>query len=180
MIKFHNLNTVVNSSNEVVVMNRHGEIAIQSEEGRDRERYTVLYGAKLMVKDGQEVKAGKVLAEWDPYNMPILTDVTGKVKFGDISEGVTIREQVDEVTGFSRKVVISFGGAEFRPRVTIKDENGKTAKISGTGAVARYLLPVGANIMVAEGEDILSGMLLLKSHENRQKQRILQEVCLEL
>ena len=162
MTKFHNLNTVVNSSNEIVVMNRHGEIAVQSEEGRDRERYTVLYGAKLMVKEGESVKAGKVLAEWDPYNMPILTDVTGKVKFGDISEGVTIREQVDEVTGFSRKVVTAFGGVEFRPRITIKDEKGKTAKLPGASSSARYLLPIGANIMVSEGEDILSGDVIAK------------------
>lgn len=162
MVKFHNLNTVVNSSNEVIVMNRRGEISVQSEEGRDREKYTVIYGARLMVKDGQKIKPGEVLAEWDPYNMPILTDVTGKVKFGDISEGVTIREQVDEVTGFSRKVVSNFGETEFRPRVTIKDKNGKTAKIPGTGGFARYLLPIGANIMVVEGEDILSGDVIAK------------------
>ncbi len=105
VIKFHNVKMVVNKEKSLTVMNRNGEIAIMDNEGREREKYQVIYGAKLLVKDGQKVKKGMLLAEWDPYTLPILTEVTGVIKFGDIQEGLSMQEQVDEVTGISRKVI---------------------------------------------------------------------------
>ncbi len=162
IVKFYNLRTAVNSYGETVAMNRNGEIAIQDEEGRDRERHPVVYGAKLKVKEGERVKAGKILVEWDPYTVPILTDCDGKVKFGDLIEGVTIREQVDEVTGLSRKVVVAYKSMDFRPRVSIKDETGKTARIPTTGSFARYPLPIGAVITVSEGDMVKAGDVIAK------------------
>ena len=87
-VKFINLKTVKNREGNLIVMNRNGEIAILDENGRERRRYSVIYGAKLRVKDGQKVKEGEMLAEWDPYSIPVLTEVSGRVKFGDIIEGV--------------------------------------------------------------------------------------------
>ncbi|HJU03548.1 MAG TPA: DNA-directed RNA polymerase subunit beta', partial [Nitrospiraceae bacterium] len=108
------------------------------------------------------VEAGQKLVEWDPYSLLILTDVGGKVAYGDIVEGVTMKEEFDEVTGLSRKVVIEHTGATLRPRISIKDEGGKTAKVSSAAAVARYLLPVGAHILVEKGGAVHPGDVLAK------------------
>src|SRR5262249_11584211 len=130
IVKFVNLNTVTNKDGDLVVMNRNGELAIVEipEPGRERERerYRIVYGAKLKKKNGAKVKAGELLAEWDPYTIPILTEVPGTVKFGDILEGVTMEERVDERTGLSTKVIIDCKDLDKRPRVSIKDEENKT------------------------------------------------------
>ncbi len=145
---------VRNKDNEWVVMNRNAKIAIVDENGREREKYPVVYGAKIKLKDGDRVELAQKLVEWDPYSLTILTEVGGKVAYGDIVEGVTMKEEFDEVTGLSRKVIIEHSGATLRPRVSIKDEGGKTAKVSGSSnTVARYLLPVGAHIFVDKGAD---------------------------
>ncbi|HSA60576.1 MAG TPA: DNA-directed RNA polymerase subunit beta' [bacterium] len=162
VVKFHNLKTVVNKEKGLTVMNRNGEIALMDDEGREREKYQVIYGAKLLVKDGQKVKKGAMLAEWDPYTTPILTEVGGTVKFGDVLEGVSMQEQVDEVTGLSRKVITISKDPNLRPRVSIKDSHGKTLKIPGSEREARYLLPVGANITVSEGQTLEAGDILSK------------------
>ncbi len=109
-------------------MNRNGELAIVDvpEPGRERERerYPIVYGAKLKKHDGQKVKPSDLLAEWDPYTLPMLTQVGGTVKFGDLLEGVTVEERVDERTGLSTKVIIDTKDIEKRPRITIKDAEG--------------------------------------------------------
>ncbi|MBI3752972.1 MAG: DNA-directed RNA polymerase subunit beta' [Deltaproteobacteria bacterium] len=161
-VKFINPHTAINSKDEVIAMSRNGEISIQDEQGRDREVNPLIYGAKLRVKDGQRVKQGDVLAEWDPYTIPILTEASGIIKFGDIEEGKTMREQVDEVTGLSSKVVAAYKEGDLRPRISIKDEAGKTLKISGTVIEARYLLPVGAVITVNEGGSVKAGDIICK------------------
>jgi DNA-directed RNA polymerase beta' subunit len=161
-IKFIDLKTVVNRDGELVVMNRNGSLAVTDEKGRERERNKVIYGARLRVADGQAVNRETLLAEWDPYTIPIITEVSGRVKFGDVIEGLTMTEQVDEVTGLSRKMITEYRekDAEIRPRVSIKDDNGRTIKIGDSEA--RYLLPVGANIMVKEGEDVHAGDVIAK------------------
>ena len=161
-VKFYSLKTVKNREGNLIVMNRNGEIAILDESGRERRRYSVIYGAKLKVKDGQKVKEGELLAEWDPYSIPVLTEVSGQVKFGDILEGVTMQEQVDEFTGLSRKVIIESKDPELRPRISIKDEKGRTMNLPGSSSQARYLLPVGANIFVSEGDDVEAGDIIVK------------------
>ena len=160
--KFINLKTVRNREGNLIVMNRNGEIAVLDESGRERRRYSVIYGAKLKVKDGQKVKEGEILAEWDPYSIPVLTEVSGRVKFGDIIEGATMQEQVDEYTGLSRKVITESKDAELRPRISIKDEKSKTMNLPGSASQARYLLPVGANIFISEGDMVEAGDVIVK------------------
>ncbi|MBA5876487.1 MAG: DNA-directed RNA polymerase subunit beta', partial [Nitrospira sp. CR1.2] len=160
----HNAGIAVrNKEGEWVVMNRNAKIAIVDDSGREREKYPVVYGAKIKLKDGDRVEVGQKLVEWDPYSLTILTETGGKVAYGDILEGVTMKEEFDEVTGLSRKVIIEQSGATLRPRVSIKDDSGKTAKVSGAGApVARYLLPVGAHIFVEKGAMVHPGDVLAK------------------
>ncbi|MDH4187506.1 MAG: DNA-directed RNA polymerase subunit beta', partial [Nitrospira sp.] len=153
---------VQNKEGEWVVMNRNAKIAVADESGREREKYSVVYGAKIKVKDGGRIEVGQKLVEWDPYSLTILTEVGGKVAYGDIVEGVTMKEEFDEVTGLSRKVIVEHSGATLRPRVSIKDEGGKTAKVAAAANVARYLLPVGAHIFVEKGAVVTPGDVLAK------------------
>jgi DNA-directed RNA polymerase subunit beta' len=116
-----------------------------------------------MVADGEKVKDGTRLAEWDPYNIPILTEVAGDIKFGDIIEGVTMREQVDEVTGRSTRVISESKDPDARPRISIKEEGGRTTrKLPGSASEARYLLPIGSNILVDEGQKVQAGDIIAK------------------
>jgi len=173
-VKFVNLTTVKIQIGDLVVMNRNGEIHILDDQGRNRGKYPVPYGAHLKVKEGDIVygpgkdpKTGQerqvtLIAEWDPFSIPILAEVDGIIKYGDIIEGKTMQEQVDEVTGLSRKVVVESKGTDMRPRVSIKDKKGRTAKVPGTAVVARHLLPVGANIVVSEGYQTSAGDIIAK------------------
>jgi len=145
-----------------IVMNRHGEVVVQDETGRERERYGLTYGARIFFGPGDTVKAGSLLSEWDPFSVPILTEVTGVVKFGDVIEGVTMSEQLDEVTGLSRKSVTESKDADLRPRISLKDDNGKTLKVPSGENDARYFLPVGSTIAVAEGDHIEAGDIIAR------------------
>jgi DNA-directed RNA polymerase subunit beta' len=162
LVKFINLNTVKTRENDYVVMNRHGEVHVLDEQNRSRGKYTVPYGAHLKVSDNSSVKRGQLIAEWDPFSIPILAEVDGTIKYGDILEGKTMQEQVDEVTGLSRKVIVEFKSGDFRPRVSIKDSKGKTAKLVSTNSAARYFLSVGVNIVVSEGDQVRAGDILAK------------------
>ncbi|GAB4488723.1 MAG: DNA-directed RNA polymerase subunit beta' [Thermodesulfovibrionales bacterium] len=161
-VKFINISTVKNREGLLIVMNRNGSIAITDSKGREREKYSIVYGAKLQVKEGQRVEIGQRLVEWDPYSTPLITEVGGKVAFGDIIEGQTVKEEVDETTGLSHKVIIDYP-ANMRPRISIKDEHGKaTLKIPGTNNLARYLLPAGVHIVKEKGEIVFPGDVLAK------------------
>ncbi len=165
-VKFINLAAVEGRDGDLIVMSkRNGEIAIvdypEPNRERERERYPVVYGAKLKKRDGQKVKGGEMIAEWDPYTIPILTESAGVVKFGDILEGVTMEEKLDERTGLSTKVIVDTKDVDRRPRVSIKDERGQTARIGAT-AEARYLLPVGAHLNVLEGQSVSAGDIIAK------------------
>ena len=153
-VKFFGLMSVTGKEGNLIVMNRNAEIAIVDETGRERERYLLVYGAKLMVKEGDSAKRGSLLAEWDPYTIPILTEKSGTVKFGDITEGVSMQEQVDEVTGLSRKIIVEYKDSSMRPRLSIKGEDGKT--------LGRYQMPVGANIIATENVWLDAGDILAK------------------
>ncbi len=160
-VSFININSVTNADGHYIVMNRNGELAVIDETGREREKYSIVYGAKIKIGPGQTVKPGDSIAEWDPYTMPILTEVSGRIKFGDIIEGITVEEQLDEVTGLSRKVIIESKDSDKRPRIAIKDESGKTVKM-GESTVGRYFLPVGANISVHEDSYVNAGDVIAK------------------
>ncbi|HEY5765381.1 MAG TPA: hypothetical protein VIS30_05070, partial [Candidatus Deferrimicrobiaceae bacterium] len=161
-IRFQGLTVMKNKEGKHVAMNRNGFLVVLDENNREREKHQITYGATLMVKGGEKVKEGQRLAEWDPYNIPILTEVTGVIKFGDITEGVTMREQVDEVTGRSTRVIIEPRDPDARPRVSIKDSKGRTMKLPGSSSDARYLLPMGSNILVEEGQEVLAGDIIAK------------------
>ena len=162
-IKFDDIQVVENAEKHMVVMNRRGgEFAIVSETGREVERFPVIYGAHIHVKNGQKVKAGDVLASWDPFTTPILTEVDGTVKFGDIGAGKTMQEKVDPVTGKSSRTIIESKSSEVRPRISVKDAENKTAKLSSSAGMARYLLPVGAILLVEEGDPVKAGDVIAK------------------
>ncbi|CAN2042645.1 RNA polymerase subunit beta' [Candidatus Magnetomoraceae bacterium gMMP-15] len=160
-LKHVDLNVVRDAQGDFVVMNRRGgEFSIVSENGRERERCPVIYGAHIKINDGDQVKPGDILAAWDPFTTPILTEVSGVVKFGDLMIGKTMQEKVDPVTGKSSRMVVEYKDSEVRPRISIKDQTGKTAKLSG--GMARYALPVDAILLVEEGEDVQAGDIIAK------------------
>jgi DNA-directed RNA polymerase subunit beta' len=161
-VKFQGLSVIKNKEGKFVAMNRNGFLVVTDESNREREKYQITYGATLLVKDGEKIKEGQRLAEWDPYNIPILTEVSGRIKFGDIIEGVTMREQVDEVTGRSTRVVIEPRDPDARPRISLKDEKNRTLKLPGSTSDARYLLPMGSNILVEENQDVQAGTIIAK------------------
>ncbi len=162
VVKFINLVTLKNREGDLVVMNRNGEMALVDENGREKKRYPVIYGARLKVSDNDKVKAGHLLAEWDPFSTPILSEVGGRIKFGDIIEGRTMKDQVDEVTGIASKVITEYQGTELRPRVSIKDEDNKTLKVPGSTSTARYFMPSSAILMITEGDEIEAGDAIAK------------------
>src|SRR5947209_1372974 len=151
-VRFIGLQTVKSKSGDLVVMNRQGSIAIVDEKGRERERYSVVYGAKLKVNDGDPVKMGAVMVEWDPYTFAILTEIGGTAQFKDLQEGVTLHEEVDEVTGLSRHVVADSPDETRQPAITIK----------GAKASKRYLMPSRAHLMVQDGDIMTPGDILAK------------------
>jgi DNA-directed RNA polymerase subunit beta' len=162
-VKFLDLNLVTNAEGKTVVMNRRGgEFAITGKTGRERERFPVIYGAHIVVNEGQDVEPGELLATWDPFTTPIITEVGGNVKFGDLLPGKTMQEKVDPVTGKSSRTVIESKTSEERPRISIKGQDGKTAKLPSGSGMARYVLPVDAILMVEEGDEVRAGDVVAK------------------
>ncbi|QQR91671.1 MAG: DNA-directed RNA polymerase subunit beta' [Myxococcales bacterium] len=161
IVRFENASLVEKKDKSVVVMNRHGIAKVVDESGRERERYRLTYGAVIKAKDGEKVAKGTLLAEWDPYAIPILTEEAGIIQYGDIIEGVTMEEKLDEVTGLSRRVVIESRDAAARPRIVIR-RAGTEEDDSEENILARYFLPVGANLIPSEGEQIEAGEIVAK------------------
>lgn len=166
---------VTNSKNELVVIARSGEIVIHDEHGRERERHKVPYGATLTVKADQQIKAGHVLANWDPLTRPIITEFAGKTQFENVEEGLTVAKQVDEVTGLSTLVVIDpkrRGAAKVvRPQVKLIDASGAEVKIPGTDHSVTIGFPIGALIQVRDGQDVGPGEVLARIPVEGQKTR---------
>ncbi len=158
-LKFQSLITVKNREGDHVVMNRNGSVAVVDEKGRERERYSVVYGAKVKFAEGAPVKLGDKIVEWDPYTFSILTEVAGSVQFKDLEPGVTLHEEVDEVTGLSRLVVAEITDAERQPQVVIRPEatEGKARPSS-----KKYLMPSRAHLMVQDGDQVNAGDVLAK------------------
>jgi DNA-directed RNA polymerase subunit beta' len=139
---------------QLIVMNRSGSLVIKDEKGRDRERYSIVYGARLKVKDGQKVDQGQVIVEWDPYTFSILTEEPGQVRFKDIIENVTVHEEVDEVTGLSRFIIVDSPDEKKQPTIEIKDKSGKVAR--------KYHMPSHAHLMVQDSEMVEAGDVIAK------------------
>jgi DNA-directed RNA polymerase subunit beta' len=158
-VKFLNVNTVERKDGSLVVVNRSGKITIHDVKGREKERYSVVYGSSLKVTEGQDVVPGQELIEWDPFTSAILTEVGGRVEYKDIIEGENLREETDRVTGLSQNIVVESLGAEKRsPQLVIhtqqKSPDGKTDR--------KYLLPIGSHLMVTDGQQIHPGDTLAK------------------
>jgi DNA-directed RNA polymerase subunit beta' len=154
-VRFQGLQVVQAKDGNLVVMNRSGSVVVQDAKGRDRERYPVVYGARLKVKEGQAVEQGQVLVEWDPYTFSILTEEAGQVRFKDILEGITVHEEVDEVTGLSRLIIVDSPDEKKQPAVEIK--SAKDGKVN-----RKYHMPVHAHMMVQDGENVSAGDVLAK------------------
>jgi len=162
-VKYVDLSVAKNSEGQLVVMNRRGgKFTIVSKTGRELETFPVIYGAHIKVKDSGKVKVGDLLATWDPFTTPIIAEVNGTVKFGDIIAGQTMQEKVDPITGKSSKTIIESRSGDERPRISIKDKNSKTAKLPGSSAMARYILPVNAILLVEETGAVKAGDVVAK------------------
>ncbi len=170
-IKFKDVSYVMNKSGKAVVMNRQGEMLLIDSNGIKRDSFKLVYGSTLQITDGALVKKGQLLAEWDPYSNPIITEVAGRVKFQDIEEGVTMAEQVDAVTGFATKVITESKSAELRPAILIVDANDKPVMLPGREIPARNIIPVGAQLLVTEGQEITAGEMIAKIHRETSKTR---------
>jgi len=166
---------VTNTKGELVVISRSGEIVIHDEHGRERERHKVPYGAILTIKADQTIKAGTILANWDPLTRPIITEYAGTVKFENVEEGLTVAKQVDDVTGLATLVVIDpkrRGAAKVvRPQVKLIDASGKEVKIPGTDHAVTIGFQVGALIQVRDGQDVGPGEVLARIPVEGQKTR---------
>ena len=166
---------VTNSKKELVVIARSGEIIIHDEHGRERERHKVPYGAILTVKADQSIKAGAILANWDPLTRPIITEFAGKAHFENVEEGLTVAKQVDEVTGLSTMVVIDpkrRGATKVvRPQVKLIDASGNEVKIPGTDHSVTIGFPVGSLVQVRDGQDVGPGEVLARIPIEGQKTR---------
>ncbi|MFH1281715.1 MAG: DNA-directed RNA polymerase subunit beta', partial [Candidatus Omnitrophota bacterium] len=152
LIKYHNLRVTLKNK-ENVVLNRNGAISVNDAQGREFERYTLPQGAFITFIDGQEVKKGVSLVHWDPYTLPVLTEVGGSVRFEDLSENITMREEINPVTKLSERVVVEHK-PEYHPQVVILDEKKEVLGI--------YPIPIGAHIIVRDGEQVGGGDLLAK------------------
>jgi DNA-directed RNA polymerase subunit beta' len=167
---------VTSVRNEQIVISRNGEAIITDENGRERERHKVPYGATLNAKDGQTVKAGQALATWDPHTRPIITEYSGRVKFENVEEGVTVAKQIDEVTGLSSLVVIDpkqRGGQSkgLRPQVKLLDENGVEVKVAGSEQPVNITFQIGCIITVKDGQDVGVGEVLARIPQESSKTR---------
>jgi DNA-directed RNA polymerase subunit beta' len=151
-VRFISLQTVRSKGGDLVVMNRQGSIAVVDDRGREKERYSVVYGAKLKVEEGAQVSLGQALVEWDPYTFAILTEIGGTIAFKDLQEGVTLHEEVDEVTGLSRWVVTDAPDEKRQPAIVIKGAKGNR----------RYLMPSRAHLMIQDGDTVHPGDILAK------------------
>ncbi|MNS56483.1 DNA-directed RNA polymerase subunit beta' [compost metagenome] len=166
---------VTNAKGERVAISRSGELAIFDDNGRERERHKIPYGATVLVGDGEAVKAGARLATWDPLTRPIVSEYGGAVRFENIEEGVTVAKQVDEVTGLSTLVVITpktrGGKIVMRPQIKLVNESGEDVKIAGTDHSVNISFPVGALITVRDGQQVAVGEVLARIPQESQKTR---------
>ena len=175
-IKLNNIKTVENKDGNLVAVSRSGEVSVIDEHGRERERYKIPYGAVSTVREGDAVKAGQVIVTWDPHTHPVVTEVQGYARLVDFIEGVTVREQSDEVTGLSSMVVIDpkqrgGTGKDLRPMVKLVDENGDDIFIPSTEIVAQYFLPAGAIIGIHDGGQVRVGDVLARIPQESSKTR---------
>jgi len=167
VVRLINLKTVQNKDKDLVAVSRSGELAIADTNGRERERYKLPYGAVIKVKDGSKVGAGDVIANWDPHTHPIVTEVAGKVAFSGMEEGLSIRQQTDDMTGLTSISIIDpnerpAAGKDLKPMITLTDKKGKELIFPNSTVPAHYPLPANASINVVDGDTIDIGQIIAR------------------
>lgn len=153
-VRYENLVTVKNKEGSQIAMSKNGKLVIVGKDGREKERYSIVYGARVHVQDGANVVVGSKLVEWDPFTTPILTEVNGQVVFKDIQDRLTMREEIDETSGLKSRVIIDNSKQNMRPRIEIRETGSKTRK--------EYPLPIGAHILVEEKDLVAPGDVVAK------------------
>lgn len=176
VIRLHNIKTVTHENKNLVAVSRSGEVTIVDEFGRERERYKVPYGAVISVQDSSKVEAGQIIATWDPHTHPVISEVSGYLKFVDLIDGMTMNRQTDELTGLSNIVIIdakqrSAAGRDLRPMVKLVTENGEDIYLSGTNVPAQYYLPVDAIVNFEDGGLVGIGDVIARIPQERSKTR---------
>ena len=177
VVRLHNIKTVKRANNNLVAVSRSGEVTIADEFGRERERYKLPYGAVLSVQDNSHAEAGQIIATWDPHTHPVISEVSGQLKFVDLVEGITMNRQTDELTGLSNIVVIdakqrsSSSGRDLRPMVKLVSIHGEEIFLSGTNVPAQYYLPVDAIINFEDGQEVGVGDVIARIPQERTKTR---------
>ena len=173
-IRLDNTSLVTTDDGSEIVLSRSSEMIILDDQGREKARYRLQYGAKLLKKDGSKVKAGEMLAEWDPYTIPIITEKEGTAHYVDLVEGVSMREIIDESTGIGSRVVMDWkqqtGGANLRPRITLRDNNGEVINLPN-GLEARYFMSMNAVLSVENKSKVKAGSVLARIPRESSKTR---------
>ena len=175
-VRLINIKVVERENGELVAVSRSGELALADENGRERERYKLPYGATIKVKEGATVAAGDVVANWDPHTHPIITEVAGKAAFSGMEEGLSIRTQTDEMTGLSSIAVIDpnerpSAGKDLKPMVTLLDDKGNELKFANSTVPAHYMLPANAILSISDGGHVGAGDVVARIPQEGSKTR---------
>jgi DNA-directed RNA polymerase subunit beta' len=175
-IRLLTMKTVENADKKLVAVSRSGELSVIDEHGRERERYKVPYGAIISVRDEEAVTAGDIVSNWDPHTHPIVTEVAGKVKFHEFTEGVTVNEQVDDITGLTSLVITDpkqrgAAGKDLRPMVSLLGKKGKELCLAGTEIPAHYFLQSGSIVQMHDGQEVKVGDVLARIPQESSKTR---------
>ena len=182
VVKLEDAALVTDKTGSKIVMSRNTELLILDEQERERSRFRLPYGGKLLINDGDEIAAGTILIEWDPYTMPIITEMNGIANFVDLTEGVSVREVTDDATGIASREVVDWkqaaGGTNLRPRITLRDEKGEVLTLAN-GLEARYFLSAGSILSVENGANVQAGDVLARIPIDLPRHVILQAACRE-
>ncbi|MEZ0223387.1 MAG: DNA-directed RNA polymerase subunit beta', partial [Alphaproteobacteria bacterium] len=174
VVEVRNKNVVKNSEGVNIVMGRNTEVVLLDKQGREKANHRLPYGAKLLVADGDKAKKGQKLADWDPYTVPIITEKDGSAVYGDLIDNMSIREELDEATGISAKVVTDWRqqpkGSALKPRITLTDTAGKVIKLA-SGLEANYYMPVGALLNIDNGAHVKAGDIIARIPRETSKTR---------
>ena len=175
-VRLHNLKTVSRESGELVAVSRSGEIAIADDNGSERERYKLPYGAVISVRDGDNVDSGQMIAQWDPHTHPIVTEVSGKLVFEEMDDGVSVSRQTDELTGLTNITVLDpidrpLSGKDLRPAISLVDGKGKVVNLAGTDVPAHYFLPSNSVLNLEADEKIGVGEVIARIPQEGSKTR---------
>jgi len=176
IVRLHNLKSVERADGHLVAVSRSGELAIADEFGRERERYKLPYGAVISVKEGAQVKAGAIVAKWDPHTHPIITETAGTITFIGMEEGITVKRQTDELTGLANIEVLDAkdrpaAGKDTRPAVKLVDEAGNDLLLPGTDLPAQYFLPANALVSLTDGAKVGVGDVVARIPQETSKTR---------